>query len=133
MGGHFTRGPLTCRWGQRLGHGGAVRPGSRPASGIVPCGLGGWTLRPAACCSVARPIGTRLALSPGPMRAAGLGLASRVGLFNLQGGQQAATPSAPDRWMLATGTAAPRSDHPHEVIDPAKARRAHAPVGRSPR
>lgn len=115
---------------------GGSEAGSRrgcPASGIVPCGLGGWTLRPAACCSAARPMGARLALSPGPMRAAGFGLAPRVGLFNLRGGQQAAAPSAPDRWMLATGAAPPRPDHPDEVIDSAKARRRSAPVGRSPR
>lgn len=50
----------------------------------------GRTAHPAACCSAAGPISSRMPLSPGPMRAAGSGLVSRVGLFNLWGGQQSA-------------------------------------------
>lgn len=61
----------------------------------------GRTVHPAACCSASPPMRARLALSPGPMRAAGSGLGSRVGLFNLRGGQQPAPRSAGwmDGWM----------------------------------
>lgn len=52
--------------------------------------VGGRTVHPAACCSASPPMRGRLALSPGPMRAAGSGLGLRVGLFNLRGGQQSA-------------------------------------------
>lgn len=63
----------------------------------------GRAVHPAACCSASPPMRARLALSRGPMRAARSGLGSRVGLFNLRGGQQAA-PSAPDGCVSAMVT-----------------------------
>lgn len=65
--------------------------------------VGGRTVQPAACCSASPPMGGRLALRPGPMRAAGSELGSGVGLFNLRGGQQSA-PSATDGCVSAMVT-----------------------------
>lgn len=57
--------------------------------------VGGRTVHPAACCSASPPMGGRLELGPGPMRAGRPGLESRVGLFSPRGGQQSA-PSLAD-------------------------------------
>lgn len=61
-------------------------PGSQSSLGYCsmwPRWVDGRTVHPAACCSAIPPMRARLPLSPGPMRAAGSGLGSRVGLFNL--------------------------------------------------
>lgn len=95
---------------EQLTHGGAFGDTGIRVSGPVvlfarvalgycsmwPRWVDGRSVRPAACCSASPPIRARLPLSSGPMRAAGSGLGSRVGLFNLRGGQQAAPSTG---WM----------------------------------
>lgn len=56
---------------------------SRGYCSMWPRWVDGRTVHPAACCSTISPMRALLPLSLSPMRAAGSGLPSRVGLFNL--------------------------------------------------